>query len=195
MYKYEMHLHSNLTSKCAVTPATEYVKRAVEEGFAGFVLTNHFYRGNTAVSRELPWGEFVDVYAREYYETRKLGEKNGIDVLFGLEEGIGSGKECLIYGLLPEVIAAEPNFSRMPIEELSKFVRSNGGFIACAHPFRRRDYITNPLVDPNPENFDAIEVYNRGNSLDDNLLAETYGKSSHTARVSWNKRRTFPIYT
>ena len=47
MYKYEMHLHSSLTSKCATSDSVEYVKRAVETGFAGMVLTNHFYRGNS----------------------------------------------------------------------------------------------------------------------------------------------------
>lgn len=174
MFKYEMHLHSCQTSRCGVSESTDYIAAAKKRGFSGMVFTNHFFRGNTAIDRELPWRDFVNAYAEEFYKAGELAKGTGIDVLFGLEEGYGNGKECLIYGLRPETIAECNDFSRLPIKELSVFVRENGGFIACAHPFRVRGYITDSREEPNPELFDAVEVYNRGNSLEDNILAEEY---------------------
>ncbi len=184
MFKYEMHLHSNGTSGCAVSDATEYIEAAKKNGYAGMVFTNHFYRGNTAISRELPWQDFVACYRDEYLRVREVGEKEGIDVLFGIEEGFGGGKECLIYGLDAETIASERSFSRLPIEELSQFVRENGGFIAQAHPFRQRGYILNSFERPNVAFFDAIEVYNRGNTLEDNVTAEEFARETGIAVIS-----------
>lgn len=184
MYKYEMHLHSNGTSACGCSDAAEYIEAAKKSGYAGMVFTNHFYRGNTAISRELPWQEFVACYRDEYLRVREIGEKEGIDVLFGIEEGFGGGKECLIYGLDAETIASEKSFSKLPIDELSQFVRENGGFIAQAHPFRQRGYISNSLERPNVALFDAIEVYNRGNTLEDNITAEEFVREVGARAIS-----------
>lgn len=184
MFKYEMHLHSNGTSACGSSDAVEYIEAAKKNGYAGMVFTNHFYRGNTAISRELSWQEFVACYHEEYLRVREVGEKEGIDVLFGIEEGFGGGKECLIYGLDAETIALEKSFSKLPIGELSQFVRENGGFIAQAHPFRQRGYIPNPSELPNIANFDAIEVYNRGNTLEDNITAEEFARETGVAVIA-----------
>lgn len=184
MYKYEMHLHSCGTSACGVSEAVEYIEAAKQSGYAGMVFTNHFYRGNTAVSRDIPWRDFVWTYRDEYLRAREVGEREGIDVLFGLEEGYGGGKECLIYGISPEAVALEKSFPRLPIAELSQFVRENGGFIAAAHPFRQRVYISNPNEKPDLRFFDAIEVYNRGNSLEDNLTAEAFALETGVPVIS-----------
>lgn len=69
-----MHLHSAMTSRCAKSESVEYIARAKETGFAGMVFTNHFYRGNTAVGRDVPWSEFV-----EYYKCDRLLAKEEVD--------------------------------------------------------------------------------------------------------------------
>ena len=183
-YKYEMHLHSQMTSACAKSQSVEYIEKAKECGYAGMVFTNHFFRGNSAIDKTLPWYDFVDAYRRDWAEAKELGDKFGIDVLFGLEEGYGKGKECLIYGLTPDIVAQCEIFSKMPITELSAFVRKNGGFIACAHPFRVRDYISTPEEEPNPADFDAVEVYNQGNSAEDNIKAEEYAAKYNLPVIS-----------
>ena len=184
MFKYEMHLHSKDTSACGSSDAAEYIEAAKRCGYAGMVFTNHFFRGNTAISRDLPWQDFVKPYREEYLRVCEIGEREGIDVLFGVEEGFGGGKECLIYGLDADTIASEKSFPTLPIEELSQFVRENGGFIAQAHPFRQRGYITNPSVRPNVALFDAIEVYNRGNTLEDNITAEEFARETGVAVIA-----------
>lgn len=184
MYKYEMHLHTNTCSACGIATGEELVIAAKLNGYTGIVITNHFYHGNTAIDRKLSWEEFVVAYKNDYLETKKAGEKYGIEVLFGIEEGYGGGKETLIYGIDPEVIINTPEFRRMSIAEMSAFVRNNGGFIACAHPFRDRVYIAEPRKEPNAELFDAIESYNVGNSEEDNTLAEEFCKRTSLPRIS-----------
>ncbi len=173
MYKYELHLHSKLTSKCAASESFEYVAAAKEKGYAGMVFTNHFFRGNSAIDKSLPWRDFVGFYEKDYLLAKEEGERLDIDVIFGIEEGYGNGKECLIYGLTPEDFAECSDFPKMPIDEISAFVRSKNGIIACAHPYRARGYIKDSERDPVVQYFDAVEVYNAGNAPgeDDKALA------------------------
>ena len=52
-YRYEMHLHTAPCSLCAVATMEEMVAACREKGYAGFVVTNHFYHGNTGIDRSL----------------------------------------------------------------------------------------------------------------------------------------------
>lgn len=184
MFKYEMHLHSSMTSKCASSGSAEYVFAAREKGYSGIVFTNHFFRGNSAIDKQLPWRDFTEQYRRDWLCAKEQGDKYGIDVLFGLEEGYGSGKECLIYGLSAEDIAECTDFPKMPIAEISAFVRSKGGFIACAHPFRARDYIKDPFAEPDWSLFDGVEVYNAANLKEANIMAEDFAKKHGLIGIS-----------
>ena len=184
MYKYEMHLHTSWCSACAVSTGEEMVRAAKEKGYTGLVITNHFYHGNTSIDRKIPWNEFAQAYKDDYLAAKKVGDEYDIEVLFGLEEGYGGGKETLIYGIAPDLIISTPEFHYMNIEEMSAFVRANSGFIACAHPFRARDYITDPRKEPDPELFDAVESFNAGNYEEDNELAEQFCKKTGLPRIS-----------
>lgn len=189
MYKYEMHLHSLGCSRCGVSPATDYILTAKEKGFVGMVFTNHFYRGNSGIDRSIGWEKFVGEYRDDYLRARELGEKHDIDVLFGVEEAFKFngvyGKEALIYGLEPEAFIKTPEFMHMDIYEISDFVRQNGGFIVCAHPFRVRDYIQRPDDEPDMTIFDGIEVHNAaGNPTEDNVKAEKFARKNNLCVIS-----------
>ena len=171
MYSFEVHLHTSACSKCGSSTAEEMIDAAKAGGYSGLVLTNHFYRGNTCIDRELPWKEFVGAYAEEYYRAKEYGKQQGIVVLFGLEEVYAPGKEALIYGITPECVAAEPEFKKMSLAQLSAFVHKNGGVIVCAHPFRDRAYIPDPDTVPDVELFDGIECFNLGNKPEENVKA------------------------
>lgn len=183
-YKYEMHLHSRDCSACAISMPEDYLDLAVQKGYSGMVFTNHFYGGNTSINRRVPWQDFVAAYAESYYKTKELAKVYDLDVLFGIEEHYGDGKEVLIYGISPELLADTPELRKMPIKQLSDFVRSNGGFIAHAHPFRVRDYIRNAHIEPDNTLFDAVEVYNRLNNSEENLNAEKYAKKYNMRMIS-----------
>lgn len=184
MYKYEIHLHDSKCSKCGMSSASQMLLAAKEHGYSGVIFTNHFYRGNTAIDRKLPWAEFVDAYKQDWLEAKAFGDQIGMDVLFGIEEGYGNGKEVLIYGLSAEAMQNNPSMPKMTINELSTFVRENGGFIACAHPFRNRPYITDPYAEPDPSCFDGVEVYNHFNTNEDNAKALDFAKRNGLIPIS-----------
>lgn len=174
MFKYEVHLHSYRCSACGVSSNEEIILAAKEKGYTGVVFTNHFFRGNTAVNRKLPWKDFVKTYKEDFEEAKKLGKKYDIDVFFGIEEVYKSGKECLLYGITPELLKKNPDFIKMGIKEIYKLVSENGGFVAAAHPFRNRPYIPNPYEEPDVRYFDAFEVHNYFNSDYDNEKAQNF---------------------
>lgn len=175
MYKYEIHLHTSACSACAVSSAKEMIDAAAKNGYSGIVITNHFYHGNTAVDRNLPWNDFVGAYIDDYEYARVYGKKKGISVFFGLEEGFAPGKEMLIYGVKPESFLKHPEFIMMSAKEKSDFIHEEGGICVCAHPFRDRSYIPDPQTPPDPALFDGIEGFNLGNKIDENEKAFIFG--------------------
>ena len=182
-FRYEMHLHDSACSRCGWSSGEEFVKIAKERGFSGFVITNHFYHGNSAVDRDLPWSDFVGAYAKDYEDTKKIAEEYDLDVFFGFEEGYGGGQHLLVYGLSPEVVASEPGFPDMALSEIYGFVHKNNGFLAFAHPYRN-------LADAKMKNYpdirygDAIEVFNAGNSPESNRLAAEFAKKTGVCTIA-----------
>ena len=59
--------------------------------YQGCVITNHFYYGNTGVERSLPWPDFVRPYAEDYEALCACAAQYDLDILFGVEEGVGLG--------------------------------------------------------------------------------------------------------
>lgn len=171
MYKYEMHCHTSAVSLCGSATPEEKVQAYFEAGFAGVVFTDHFIHGNTAVDRNLPWAERMELYFNPYENAKKLGAELGIDVFVGIEHHYGDGKEILVYGdLTAEVFASKPEIEKMNIYEFADFCHENGWFIAHAHPFRVRSYI-NIDVSPVTDCIDGIEVYNHCNRPIENIEA------------------------
>lgn len=179
MFKFETHLHTNACSACAVSSGKEIVDAAKENGYSGFVITNHFYHGNTCIDRNLSWNDFIDAYRKDYEETKEYGEKNGIKVFFGIEEGFAPGKEMLIYGITPEQLIAHPEIIMFGAKEKSDLIHQLGGITVCAHPYRNRSYIPDPDTDPDVSLFDAIEGYNRGNPDNENEKAVLFAKRNN----------------
>ncbi len=169
-YKYQLHTHTSPTSKCARTTPAELAKALYEGGYAGCVLTNHFYHGNTGVDRGLSWDDFVAAYERDYIECKREGEKYGLDILFGLEEGIGGPCEILCYGITPEMLYEHPELLEYSAETWYRTLHSCGALIIQAHPYRNGGH-------PLPfECIDGIEVYNHAHNPELNDRAEEFAK-------------------
>jgi hypothetical protein len=83
-YLYETHLHTVYSSACGVSKGSEYIRYYKEMGYTGIIVTDHFYNGNTAVPRNLPWKEWVKQFCRGYEEARNEGERQGLDVFLEL---------------------------------------------------------------------------------------------------------------
>ncbi|MBR6771759.1 MAG: PHP domain-containing protein [Clostridia bacterium] len=170
MFKYEMHCHSLPSGGGA--PIEEHIDHLISLGFSGLVITNHFLWGATALDRTMPWNEFVDHYRRDWEEGREYGAKKDFDVLFGVEEHIGGGKEILVYGLTPDFFYANPELADHDLKTYSRLVRAAGGIILQAHPHRVRHYMPDPGPVADLSLLDGIEVYNATNKAEENEAAE-----------------------
>lgn len=182
-YKYEMHLHTNLCSACARSTPEEMVEAYHRAGYAGLVVTDHFYYGNTCVPRSWPWEKFVRRYDEAYRRAKAAGERVGMDVLFGIEHHYGHGKELLVYGIDLPFLLQNPDLAQVSVDEFVDRVHRAGGYIAMAHPYRDRDYI-DMSVGPRPELLDGAEIYNYFNRPAENARAEQLARVHDLGRLS-----------
>jgi hypothetical protein len=160
-YLYETHLHTAPSSACAVAGGAEYIRSYKEMGFAGIIVTDHFYNGNTAIPRELPWREWVNRFCRGYEETREEGERQGLDVFFGWDDTFDGCDDYLIYGLDKKWLLDHPEARRWTRGEQYRAVKAAGGCVVQAHPFRQHYYITKVILSAGC--VDAVEAANAGN--------------------------------
>ena len=130
-------------------------------GYSGIVVTDHFCRGNTAVSPRLPWKEWVKQFCRGYEEARNEGERRGFDVFFGWEETFDGCDDYLVYGLDREWLLDHPEARTWSRGEQHRAVRAAGGCVVHAHPFRQHYWIKRVVLSTGC--VDAVEAVNLGN--------------------------------
>lgn len=199
MYLYDLHQHTADGSLCGIDDPVSIVRALKRDGWAGCVLTDHFIHGNTRVRRNMPWADIVRAYERTYEAAYAEGQRLDFDVLFGIEEGVGDGKEVLLYGITPQWLYDHPELynSRahgggLPL--ISALAREAGALVVQAHPYRVRDYIARPWETLDPALLDGVEIHNACNTAIENLralqwaeqtgLLMTAGSDSHTADFS-----------
>lgn len=169
-FKYELHCHSSNCSACARTDSRDMVHKYKEAGYAGFVLTDHFIFGNSAVDKTLPWEERMQCYYDAYLAAKEEGDKIDFDVIFGIEHAYGHGKEFLCYGIDLDFLLNNPDIPNITVDEFVSRVHNYGGLIIQAHPYRERGYIDSSVL-PRTDLIDGIEVYNAGNKPHENVAA------------------------
>jgi predicted metal-dependent phosphoesterase TrpH len=160
-YLYETHLHTVIASACGVSRGRDYIRRYIDAGFSGIIVTDHFFRGNTAISRRLPWRKWVNRFCRGYEETREAGERLGLDVFFGWEETFDGCDDYLVYGLDKAWLLDHPESRSWSRGEQFRAVNHYGGCVVQAHPFRERHYISRIILSSGCVN--AVEAANAGN--------------------------------
>ena len=156
----QMHLHTADTSRCGEDSAENMARACKKAGYDLLVVTDHFMNANIRVSPGMTWPQKVEALMKGYRAAKAEGDKIGLNVLFGWET-YTSGPEYLTYGLGEEFLLKNPDIDRLPPREYLRAVRSAGGFVSHAHPFREAYYI--PSFTPLTGEIDAIEVYNAGN--------------------------------
>ncbi|MDR3337853.1 MAG: PHP domain-containing protein [Treponema sp.] len=170
-YLYETHLHTVQGSGCGISRGRDYIKRYRDLGYAGIMVTDHFWNGNTAIDRDLPWNQWVEQFCRGYEEARNEGEKAGLDVFFGWEETF-KGDDYLVYGLDKAWLLEHPESAHWSRKQQFDAVHQAGGCVVQAHPFRAVYYIK--TIHLAPKLADAVEVANGGNEDDWDALASEY---------------------
>nr|WP_321297213.1 PHP-associated domain-containing protein [uncultured Sphaerochaeta sp.] len=172
-YRYETHLHTKEASACSVSSAVDLVHAYQQAGYAGIIITDHFYHGNTAVDRRLPWKEWVRRFCLGFETAEAEGKKIGLSVFFGWEINF-SGDEYLIYGLDKAWLLAHPQVITYDHQTLFAEVNRAGGLMVQAHPFRERYYLSE--IHLHPAVVHAVEVVNAENDEEFDRKAFSYAQ-------------------
>ncbi len=161
-YLYETHLHTKQASACAWNTGYEMARACHEAGYAGIIVTDHNWGGNTATDRRLPWADWVREFASGYEDARRYAdEHDDFDVFFGYEAGF-SATEFLIYGISPAWLTAHPEIRDASLEAHLAMVRAAGALVIHAHPFREAPYIRQIRL--YPKLVDGVEGINATHS-------------------------------
>lgn len=172
-YRYETHLHTSQGSACGFSTGREIVQLYKEMGYRGIIVTDHFFRGNSAVPRDLPWREKIELFCAGYEDALAEGKRCGLDVFFGWEQRF-KGDEFLVYGLDKQWLLEHPEMELWTRRDQLEQVRRAGGCVVQPHPFRDRDYIKQILL--GLQFADAIEVANAGNQPYNDAYALRYAR-------------------
>ena len=173
-FLYETHLHTVGISKCAISYGADYIAGYKDSGYTGLIVTDHFYNGNSAISKKLPWKEWVNRFCMGYENAKEEGERRGFDVFFGWEETFDGFDDYLVYGLDKNWLLEHPEARSWTRGEQYRSVKEAGGCVVQAHPFRLRHYIQRIVLSTGC--VDAVEVANGGNEEFSDSLAYRYAK-------------------
>lgn len=176
MYKYDLHVHTSVSSCCGKSTPEEQVKAYAEKGYNGIVVTDHFICGynGTPIPRKLPWKERVDRYYKAYECAAKAAEEyESFRAFFGAEYSYAGGHDILFYGLHREFLYEHPEIEYMPVENMCKLLQSAGCLVVQAHPFRNREY-NDRSVKPELYCADGAEIFNSCNYEEENQRAYDY---------------------
>ena len=191
-FLYETHMHTNQASACGKCSGKEHARFYKDQGFAGIIMTDHFFGGNTAINRELPWKERVDLFWSGYEDAKEEGDRIGLDVFFGLEQNFNFD-EYLIYGLTKEYMIAHPEMEHWTrIQQLEEVHRA-GGCVIQAHPFRIRDYMDRIRL--GADFADGIEAANAGNEPLDDARAWRFGMEKGLVMTAGSDNHRSPTET
>ena len=69
-YIYETHAHTVLASACGKSYGSEYISFYKSLGYHGIIMTDHFFNGNCAIPKDLPWEERVELFCKGYEEAK-----------------------------------------------------------------------------------------------------------------------------
>ncbi|MCL2499046.1 MAG: histidinol phosphatase [Defluviitaleaceae bacterium] len=193
MFLYETHLHCSPVSACGADKPEDLVRAYKARGYTGFILTDHFFNGNSGCPREWKWESKVAFFLSGYERAKKEGDKCGFDVFLGWEYAI-HGSEFLTYGLDADFLLGNPHVDRYDITSYGTLVRENGGYIAQAHPYREAFWVANPFPVA-PHLIDGVEVFNASQPPESNKKAFDFarlhnlpmqaGSDAHSVRLNF----------
>ena len=173
-YKYDLHVHTVEGSACARSPGADLADFYKEKGYAGIVITDHFFTGNTRPDRSLPWKDWLAAFRKGYENANARGDEIGLTVFYGWEHSF-YGNDFLTFGLDNDWLLEHPEIVKSDIVDYLNTVREAGAFVSHAHPFFEARYI--PYIRLLPRHVDAVEVVNAPKTEFVNGLAEHYCKA------------------
>ena len=151
-FKTEMHAHTKPVSLCSEVEPEKLIELYKKQNADAVVITNHFspfYFKNGTKEEKLK------EYISEFEAARKLGDKNGINIIFGIEiRFTENANDYLIYGIGEKELPYAYEFLDKGIDAFYKAFKNDNNVILQAHPFR------DGMELANPKSIDGIEVFN-----------------------------------
>ena len=175
-YRYEMHLHTAEGSRCADRTVEEQLTLYRDLGYAGVCLTDHFLNSGSCTLRDregLTWDEIISHIMLPYHKAQKITADWDMDVFFGFEYTCG-GTDFCIYGIGEDWLRAHPDQLSWKPNDYFDAVRTDGGFVVQAHPFREARYID--CIRLYPRSVDGVEIRNANRTAHENHMAEIYAR-------------------
>ncbi|MBQ6332418.1 MAG: PHP domain-containing protein [Clostridia bacterium] len=137
MYRYELHLHTDESSKCGHVPAADQIKTYHALGYQGVCVTDHLH--NTQIAHyNVPddWDAIVDRYLVGYRAAKAAGDALGMDVIFGVELRFPENdSDYLIYGIDEPWLRKNPWITKLDHKTFFDRYRDEV-LIIHAHPYR-----------------------------------------------------------
>ncbi len=202
-YRYETHMHTMEGSACSSSTGAEMARAHKAAGYTGIFVTDHFFNGNSAVPRELPWEERIRRFCLGYERAKAEGDRIGLQVFFGLEYAY-QGAEFLVYNLDKQWLLDHEDIDKGDPRKALALMRRDGGFVIQAHPFRERNYIDHFQLFP--RDIDGVEAINaahlgeEGRKINQRAFAYaemfdlpvTAGSDSHKTNLLYGSGVEFP---
>lgn len=151
-FKTELHAHTKPVSACSEIEPERLIELYKEKQADAVCITNHFspyyFENGTKTEK-------IKEYIEEFEKTRKIGEKNGINVILGMEiRFTENANDYLVYGIGENELEYAYEFLDKGIDEFYKAFKNDSNVILQAHPFR------DGMERANIKSIDGIEVFN-----------------------------------
>lgn len=174
--KIELHSHTNHSSACGKVDPEVSMKMFAEAGYDVVVCTDHYNTYNLNRFSGTPV-EQTQQWLHGYELAKAAGERNGVNVLFGLEARIpGSENDYLIFGAEPNFVMENPELHKLDLMSLHDLCGKYGALLIQAHPNR-------PMCFPASHTFiDGVEVSN-GNPRQTNNNHKTLAQAENDPRM------------
>ncbi len=153
--KLETHCHTLYGSWCALTDAETIVKRYLEEGYSGLIVTNHYYKSAFDTYKGESKKEKLDFYFSLYENVKEIGRKQGLKVFLGSEVFVENKNDYLLFGFDKKMFYDNKPLFELSQKELFRLAEKNNCFFAQAHPFRKG---VSTVGDP--EYMHGVEIFN-----------------------------------
>jgi len=142
---FDVHVHTEEYSLDSQLPLRKILTSAKIMGLSGICITDH----NSQAF---------------YSQAESLSEESGLVVIVGLEYSCREG-HLLVFGTR-ELIK-----SQLPLGVALKQIKSQGGIVIAAHPFRWDSPLMEDAMKEHISDLDGIEAFNGGATMEENLQA------------------------
>ncbi|MBQ7542097.1 MAG: hypothetical protein IJT44_07390 [Clostridia bacterium] len=183
-YLYETHVHSSEVSRCGHVGAADVVRRYIDAGYNGLVLTDHINHSTFRNMPDAPWDEKVTHFLEGWRRACETAAALCADfsVLLGAELRLdGADNDYLLFGVDAAFLRAHPDLMQMEFAQMADCVHDAGLLLVQAHPFRE----DMTIVDW--KKLDGVEAFNGNPGHEsNNPIAEAWAERHGLLKTSGN---------